>query len=132
MMCDRVSITMLAAAFVMTFAATNAQSQVALDRFVLPGGGGVSSNAGVRAVVCFGQPFVMTSTQGSFKLELGFYPRADCRADLTGDGMLNFFDVSAFINAYNAMDPIADFTDDGAFNFFDVSAFISLFSQGCP
>jgi len=51
---------------------------------------------------------------------------------LTGDGMLNFFDVSAFINAYNAMDPIADFTDDGAFNFFDVSAFISLFSQGCP
>jgi predicted outer membrane repeat protein len=27
---------------------------------------------------------------------------ADCAADLTGDGVLNFFDVSAFLSAYNA------------------------------
>ncbi len=55
-----------------------------------------------------------------------------CPADLTGDGMLNFFDVSAFLNAYSTMDPAADFNDDGMFNFFDVSAFLSAYNTGCP
>lgn len=55
-----------------------------------------------------------------------------CPADLTGDGMLNFFDVSAFLTAYNAMDPVADFNDDSMFNFFDVSAFLSAYNAGCP
>jgi len=57
---------------------------------------------------------------------------AACAADLTGDGVLNFFDVSAFLSAYNAMDPIADFDGNGSFNFFDVSAFLGAFSAGCP
>ena len=56
----------------------------------------------------------------------------DCPADLTGDGQLNFFDVSAFLTAFNAQDPIADFNSDGSFNFFDVSAFLTSFSAGCP
>lgn len=55
-----------------------------------------------------------------------------CPADLNGDGKLDFFDVSAFLVAYNAMDPLADFTGDGSFDFFDVSAFLSAFSAGCP
>lgn len=55
-----------------------------------------------------------------------------CAADLTSDGDLNFFDVSAFLNAFASMDPIADFTDDGEFNFFDVSAFLNAFAAGCP
>lgn len=55
-----------------------------------------------------------------------------CPADLTGDGKLNFFDVSAFLNAYNAMNPVADFTGDGVFNFFDVSAFLGAYNAGCP
>ncbi|MFG0298582.1 MAG: GC-type dockerin domain-anchored protein [Phycisphaerales bacterium JB047] len=55
-----------------------------------------------------------------------------CPADLTGDGELNFFDVSAFLAAYSAMDPAADFTGDGLFNFFDVSVFLSAYSSGCP
>lgn len=57
---------------------------------------------------------------------------SSCPADLTGDGLLNFFDVSAFLNAFNAMEPIADFTNDGNFNFFDVSGFLNAFTQGCP
>jgi alpha-amylase len=56
----------------------------------------------------------------------------DCQADLNGDGVLNFFDVSAFLSLYNTQDPAADFTGDGQFNFFDVSAFLSLFTAGCP
>jgi len=56
---------------------------------------------------------------------------AGCPADLTGDGQLNFFDVSAFLSAFAANDLIADFTGDGEFNFFDVSAFLSAFAAGC-
>ena len=57
---------------------------------------------------------------------------AACPADLTGDGALNFFDVSAFLSAFGNNNPIADFTGDGLFNFFDVSAFLQAFSAGCP
>lgn len=55
-----------------------------------------------------------------------------CDVDLNCDGVLNFFDVSEFIGAYNAMDPRADFTGDGEFNFFDVSAYIAQYNAGCP
>jgi hypothetical protein len=55
-----------------------------------------------------------------------------CIADFTGDGVLSFFDVSAFLNAYNAMDPLADLTGDEVFDFFDVSAFLNAFTAGCP
>ncbi len=56
----------------------------------------------------------------------------NCPADFTGDGVLNFFDVSAFLQAFAANDPLADFTNDGIMNFFDVSAFLQAFSAGCP
>lgn len=55
-----------------------------------------------------------------------------CPADFTGDGVLDFFDVSAFINAFNAQSPDADINADGVYDFFDVSAYIDLFSSGCP
>lgn len=55
-----------------------------------------------------------------------------CPADLNKDGTLDFFDISAFLTAYNTNDPIADFTGDGRFDFFDVSAFLNLYGAGCP
>lgn len=55
-----------------------------------------------------------------------------CAADLNGDGELNFFDVSAFLGAFAAMDPAADMNGDGLYNFFDVSAFLAAFAAGCP
>jgi len=55
-----------------------------------------------------------------------------CQADLTGDGELDFFDISAYLTAFGAQDPAADFTGDGAFDFFDISAFLTAFSAGCP
>lgn len=57
---------------------------------------------------------------------------ATCAADLTGDGELDFFDVSAFLNAFNAGDLSVDITGDGTLDFFDVSAFLSVFNAGCP
>lgn len=47
-------------------------------------------------------------------------------------GQLDFFDVSAFLTAYNAADPAADFNGDGLFDFFDVSSFLTNFNAGCP
>lgn len=62
-----------------------------------------------------------------------FYGQAPvCEADLTGDGELDFFDVSAFLTALGAMAPEADFTGDGQWDFFDVSAFLSALAAGCP
>ena len=55
-----------------------------------------------------------------------------CIADLTEDNRLDFFDVSAFLDAFGAEDTAADFTADGLFDFFDVSAFLDFFSEGCP
>ena len=66
----------------------------------------------------------------------GFWPGVgstpSCLADLNEDGELNFFDVSAFLVAYQAMDPLADFNNDGAFSFFDVSRFLVAYQAGCP
>jgi len=69
---------------------------------------------------------------GDTSIRVFFAQAPACPADLTGDGNLDFFDVSAFVNAFAAMDPQADFTDDGVFDFFDVSAFVNAFSAGCP
>lgn len=55
-----------------------------------------------------------------------------CLGDFTGDGVLNFFDVSAFLGAFSSGDLAVDFTNDGVLNFFDVSAFLTAFSDGCP
>ncbi|MEZ6163798.1 MAG: GC-type dockerin domain-anchored protein [Phycisphaerales bacterium] len=57
----------------------------------------------------------------------------DCPADLAPPfGTLDFFDVSVFLNAFNANGPAADFNGDGTLDFFDVSAFLVAYQSGCP
>ena len=73
-----------------------------------------------------------SNTANNWVSDTGFITVLECVPDLTGDGQVNFFDVSAFLSAYNAMNPIADFNNDGVFNFFDVSAFLSAYNAGCP
>jgi len=55
-----------------------------------------------------------------------------CQADMVFDNTLNFFDVSAFLDAYTEDDLAADFNGSGTLNFFDVSTFLQLFVDGCP
>ncbi|MEM9373307.1 MAG: GC-type dockerin domain-anchored protein [Planctomycetota bacterium] len=59
-----------------------------------------------------------------------------CVADFfpaDGDGVLNFFDVSAYITAYNAASPDADLAAPfGTLNFFDIAEYIALYGAGCP
>ena len=60
------------------------------------------------------------------------YLGVPCAVDYNNDGELNFFDVSAFINAYNNNEPAADLAAPfGELNFFDVSAFIAAYNAGC-
>ena len=66
-----------------------------------------------------------------FDAIIGAYTVA-CTADLTHDGILDFFDVGDFLVAFMNEDPIADFSDDGIFDFTDVSVFLNAFSAGCP
>jgi len=69
--------------------------------------------------------------RGTFVLDFDGVPPV-CVADLSGDGLLDFFDVSAFLSAFGAGDLSVDFNDDGLLDFFDVSGFLSAFSAGCP
>ncbi|MDF1809519.1 MAG: S8 family serine peptidase [Phycisphaerales bacterium] len=55
-----------------------------------------------------------------------------CTPDFNNDGTLNFFDISAFLAAFNNSDAAADINNDGSFNFFDISSYLTLFSAGCP
>ena len=67
-----------------------------------------------------------TVHQGTFTIGDG------CLPDFTGDGQLDFFDLSAFLMALGNEDPQADLNPDGQYDFFDVSAFLTLYQQGCP
>lgn len=71
----------------------------------------------------------MVSDSGSAYI---FGTPTPCLADLTGDGALDFFDVSLFLTYFETDNPIADFSGDGLINFFDVSAFLIEFAAGCP
>jgi choice-of-anchor B domain-containing protein len=47
-------------------------------------------------------------------------------------GVLDIFDVLAFVELYNNLDPAADFTGEGNFDIFDVLEFIEAYNSGCP
>jgi predicted outer membrane repeat protein len=68
-------------------------------------------------------------------VDIGAYefPRS-CLADFAEPlGAVDFFDLSAFLAAFNAGSPSADIAAPfGVWNFFDVSAFLAAFNAGCP
>jgi hypothetical protein len=66
------------------------------------------------------------------EVTIDWYAQSDCIADFVDDGVLDFFDVQAFLAAFSVHAPQADVIADGVFDFFDVQAFLSSFSQGCP
>lgn len=55
-----------------------------------------------------------------------------CEADINGDGMLSYFDVSLYLSLYLTDSLDADLNADTVLDFFDVSLFIASFSAGCP
>ncbi len=61
-------------------------------------------------------------------------PPVSCPADLAAPfGVLNIFDIQAYIGLYNTQNPAADLAAPfGTFNIFDIQAYIGLYNQGCP
>ncbi|MCC5823790.1 MAG: hypothetical protein LAT64_11890 [Phycisphaerales bacterium] len=57
-----------------------------------------------------------------------------CIADLAEPyGVLNFFDLAAYLDLYAAGDPAADWAPPfGELNFFDLAAYLDAFNAGCP
>ncbi|USN98127.1 MAG: CRTAC1 family protein [Phycisphaeraceae bacterium] len=56
-----------------------------------------------------------------------------CLADVAPPfGLLDLADISAFIGAFLAHDPIADMNGDGLYDLADLSAFVGSFLSGCP
>ena len=48
-------------------------------------------------------------------------------------GVLNFFDLAAYLDLYNAGDPTADLAPPfGVLNFFDLAAYLDAYNTGCP
>ena len=64
----------------------------------------------------------------------GLVPLNTCPADLVPpDGVLNFFDLAAYLDLYNAQNPAADFAAPfGVINFFDLAAYLDAYNAGCP
>lgn len=54
-----------------------------------------------------------------------------CSPDLNRDDRIDFYDISAFINAYVHRDYEADFDNNLIFDFFDVNAFLEAIADGC-
>jgi hypothetical protein len=60
--------------------------------------------------------------------------RALCTPDLAAPfGVLNFFDLAAYLSAYNSGDPTADLAAPlGVLNFFDLAQYLASYNAGCP
>lgn len=64
----------------------------------------------------------------SVGLYVGYYQDSPpaCPGDLTGDGEVDFLDISFFVSNQ------VDMNGDTTFDFLDISLFVSAFTQGCP
>lgn len=94
--------------------------------------GGASEYFGSSVAIFNGTAVSGSILFGSGSVDVFTVPAPPCAADLTNDGSLDFFDVSAFLTAFGNGDLVADFSGDGVLDFFDVSAFLTAFGAGCP
>lgn len=99
--------------------------EISANLFTIDPVSGVATNLGVIEA---------DGTWDAVTLALDDQGSPPCIADFAEPfGVLNFFDVAAFIGAYNTMDPSADLAEPfGSFNFFDVAEYIGAYNAGCP
>ncbi len=80
-----------------------------------------------------GLPDLVIGYSGNTCIRVFFAVPQGCAADLDDNGLLNFFDLSAYLDLFNTQDPAADLASPfGVFNFFDLSAYLDLYNAGCP
>ena len=113
---------------VIRYDATDPMNPIQTDWITSGNGPGIAS---VRRMVQRGDQYFSAVYEGGFRVyDFGDCP--DCPADLNEDGIVDFFDVSVFLSAFNTQNPIADLTNDGIYDFFDISAFLQFYASGCP
>ncbi len=108
--------------------------------------GGVFNGPGslCSQAVCVGACFIPSSGNcvqldgptcagvGGLFQGLGTEDCQSCVADTNGDGVLNFFDLSAYLGLFNSQNPRADLAPPfGVFNFFDLATYLNLYTIGC-
>ncbi len=65
--------------------------------------------------------------------DMGAYERqSPCRADVSGNGLLETNDFVTFLNAYVSADPSANYNLDAILNTADFIAYLSAYVTGCP
>jgi len=62
----------------------------------------------------------------------GVYPAPNCPGDWNGDGVVDFNDLLAYLNDFNAGLPIADLNGDGIVDFNDFLEFLNRYNTPCP
>ncbi|MHA7813616.1 MAG: GC-type dockerin domain-anchored protein [Phycisphaerales bacterium] len=83
--------------------------------------------------IAFGDGVMMLAGElWTYAVDLSTDCDTGCLADVNNDGMLNFFDVAAMLQAYFDGDPSVDFNNDLGVDFRDVSLFLQVYSSGCP
>ena len=110
-------------------------------------GGGAMFTAGGQFTLSgtIGQPDAGGMSGGNFTLIGGFWPGAtgEVRGDMNCDGLINNFDIDAFVLAltspagYAATYPNCDIhngdiNQDGLVNNFDIDGFVACITSGCP
>ncbi len=92
------------------------------------------ADAGLPDVAVGGLGLAELIRPGTLDAVLAVPYRFACAADLAlPEGVLDFFDIAAFLAAFSAGDAMADYAPPfGVFDFFDVSVYLSRFSAGCP
>jgi hypothetical protein len=95
--------------------------------------GSISTLGTGRSIVADGKVlYVADGDSGLTVLEARPCWYRPCPADLIEDGLLDFFDLQAYLNAYSASDGLADWNDDGQIDFFDLQRYLIDFADGCP
>jgi enediyne biosynthesis protein E4 len=94
--------------------------------------GGASSISQLTFTWPTGETTTLTNIDAN--QELVVQPPDRCLADFAPPiGVLDFFDVAAFLDAFSAQDHAADLAPpQGVFDFFDIAAYLDAFSAGCP
>lgn len=59
------------------------------------------------------------------------YAKYLCEGDLNPDGVVDFFDLAMFLDAFSNGDPRSDLNGDGILDFYDLSIFLAMLSGGC-
>lgn len=95
----------------------------------LPG----ARHAGVRAGDVNGDGAVDVVTVGGVYRDIHWGTPPACVADINNNCVVDFFDLSQFIQLFNVQSPAADLVEPfGVHNFFDVVYYMGAFNAGCP